>query len=162
MIIFLVIKLVFYGSIFFFYYGVSIVQRNKVIIKNVNRNISKKYLPDLLIGKYEKELNTILNPIEISKLRKILFDIYNQDGESQVHSYMSFVLEHVRTFNTYEKEMDFELVLTNKLFNNLSEDGKNLSDINPQLLLLNLIKINNILEQNDEIIKLLKEIRSNK
>ena len=49
-----------------------------------------------------------------------------------------------------------------KLFNNLSEDGKNLSDINPQLLLLNLIKINNILEQNDEIIKLLKEIRSNK
>ena len=75
---------------------------------------------------------------------------------------MSFVLEHVRTFNTYEKEMDFELVLTNKLFNNLSEDGKNLSDINPQLLLLNLIKINNILEQNDEIIKLLKEIRSNK
>ena len=136
------------------------VQKNKFTRKNVNSNISKKDLPDLLMENYEKELRAVLSPIEISKLRKTLLDIFNKDGEGQVHLYMSFVLEHIRTFNTHEKEIEFELDLVNKIFNHLSEEGKKFRDINAQLLLANLIKLNNISEQNNEIINLLKEIKN--
>ena len=95
---------------------------------------------------------------EINQLHDILEDIENNKDTTQVHKFMGYVIDAIRDYNGQKHKLDFEIQLADKIYNQFAQDDNELNITN-HLLAANLIKFNKIIEKNDEIIKLLNEIK---
>lgn len=125
---------------------------------NKNRSSSKKLVEEVMNG-YKNELKE-LGTIGRAQLKEKLIEIADTQGMEEVHVYLNYTLNRMNYMDNRKVEYSLESKMADKLYKAYINDGiSRIEKVNGRFLASQTLKLDMIIEQNNTIIQLLKEIR---
>ena len=125
---------------------------------NKNRSSSKKLVEEVMNG-YKNELKE-LGTIGRAQLKEKLIEIADTQGMEEVHAYLNYTLNRMNYMDNRKVEYSLESKMADKLYKAYINDGiSRIEKVNGRFLASQTLKLDMIIEQNNTIIQLLKEIR---
>ena len=108
---------------------------------------------------YKNELKE-LGTIGRAQLKEKLIEIADTQGMEEVHAYLNYTLNRMNYMDNRKVEYSLESKMADKLYKAYINDGiSRIEKVNGRFLASQTLKLDMIIEQNNTIIQLLKEIR---
>ena len=125
----------------------------------LSKRSAEEDLAEELINNNKDELKDTLGSSGIRNLKNKLVAIGKDGDYESVHNYMNYTLSRIKYIDNKKSDFQLEAKLADKVYKAYVTDGvSRLEKVNGRFMASQSVKLDMLIEQNDTIISLLKEI----